>query len=385
MTGIATQIAGRLRSLREQAGVPSEYLDEKLILGTGWVQRFESGRLPPLDMLMLLVQELGFAPEELFRLLDAPDSPGEVTRVLRAVEEGPDLRLFFPYGPHHATYVLHGARLSEFEAVLKIFRDRISAEVTEVNPQSVKTDAVASSFLEAVRQWPHANPSDLWYFLVNRAYVDPYNHPARNADLDFAQSWKRTAGWALEVVLKRHYGPTLEEHGVVLHIGGQAKASLAVKISVVGRLELDKMDVLVAGRLNGEEIPFGVIHVKASFAERRTDDVPMSRALIEAGYLSPLWTMDAKASPSDAPVNRGELGEPKPRDGGPDRRSAKRRDIEDDGYFSACFSYNRATRPTPPRQRVRSRIITCDFRAANDAFAQYLISGWEEFSSRLER
>jgi len=57
--------------------------------------------------------------------------------------------------------------------------------------------------------WPHANPSDIWWFVVSRAYHDPFNHPAHYARLDLGQSWKRTGGWALEEVLVRHYGPAL--------------------------------------------------------------------------------------------------------------------------------------------------------------------------------
>jgi hypothetical protein len=121
------------------------------------------------------------------------------------------------------------------------------------------------------------------------------------------------------------------------------------------------------------------VHVKASFAERRTDDVPMSRSLVHAGYASPLWTMDCKAAPSARPVNKGELG-PVLIPGKPDRRSAKRKDIEDDGYFSACFSYNRDTRPTPPRQRATARVRVCDFsHPEDDAFVRFVVRAWRRF------
>ena len=61
----------------------------------------------------------------------------------------------------------------------------------------------------------------------------------------------------------------------------------------------------------------------------------MSTVLANCGYTSPLWTMDCKSMPGEFPINRGELGEVT------DRRSAKRKDIEDEGYFTGCFSYNR--------------------------------------------
>src|SRR5690606_6534554 len=118
------------------------------------------------------------------------------------------------------------------------------------------------------------------------------------------------------------------------------------------RLEHDKVDVVLSGRYDGEERCFGVVHVKASFAERRTDDVPMSAALTRAGYASPLWTMHAKAMPSRHPINKGELG--RPLTPGSSTGSAKRKDIELDGYFSACFSYNTNTAPTPPGQTAEA-------------------------------
>jgi len=135
------------------------------------------------------------------------------------------------------------------------------------------------------------------------------------------------------------------------------------------RLEADKLDVALLG---GEKRQlFGVVHVKASIAERRTDDVPMSHALVQAGYFSPLWTMDCKATPAALPVNRGELGS----DTGP--KSAKRKDIEDDGYFSGCFSYNWNTKPTSQDHKGPGFVSVCGFADPNDDFARAAIAAWE--------
>src|SRR5690606_14110011 len=156
---------------------------------------------------------------------------------------------------------------------------------------------------------PDANPSDLWWFLIYRSYCDQYNHPAEHSRLDFTQSWKRTGGWALERILERHYGPALAKHGINLIIAdGERKVRLLESLNVGHRLEADKMDVLLTVGKGAREQLIGVVHVKASFAERRTDDVPMSKALVDAGYISPLWTMDCKSTPSGRPINRGELG-----------------------------------------------------------------------------
>lgn len=372
---ILLEILNRLRKQREKAALTEATLEERLILGPGWVRRFESGEtLPTLDMLLTLLDQVGGDPETFFADLRAEGSPGEVERYIHAIPNDGDLTVHFKYAEHDATYQLKNAKLEEFEMVVKTLRDGL-AELA--NPKSdakaVKTQAVAKSFLKAVQLWPHANPSDLWWFLIYRAYCDPFNHPASFARLDFDQSWKRTGGWALEEVLVQFYGPFLAKHGVRMFIAhGDEKQRLLKQLKVTERLEADKVDVMLTTGKSASEQCFGVVHVKASFAERRTDDVPMSKALVDAGYVSPLWTMDSKSMPSEKPFNRGELGDPL--DPADDQRSAKRKDIEDDGYFSACFSYNRNTKPTSTKQKAKARIVVCDFSSPDDEFSRFLIS-----------
>ncbi len=139
----------------------------------------------------------------------------------------------------------------------------------------------------------------------------------------------------------------------------------------------DKADVMLYGTYQGATALLGVVHVKASFAERRTDDVPMSRALIQAGFFSPLWTLDGKAHPSPEPINSGELGAVLT-PGVPDGRSDKRKDFEVQGSFTACFSYNTRTLPTPVGQAdVAAPIVVCDFSNPDDAFSQAIIAAWQ--------
>ena len=140
-------------------------------------------------------------------------------------------------------------------------------------------------------------------------------------------------------------------------------------------MEADKVDVVLCGKESKQRRFFGVVHVKSSFAERRTDDVPMSHALGRAGYTSPLWTMDCKSGPSTQPVNRGELGRAH------ERRNAKRKDIEDEGYFTGCFSYNRNTAPSNPHLPETRQIQVCDFSDPDDAFSQFIVNRWQEFRS----
>ena len=113
--------------------------------------------------------------------------------------------------------------------------------------------------------------------------------------------------------------------------------------------------------------------MKASLAERRTDDLPLSMLLVENGYLSVFWTMDCKSFPAKRPANRGEYGK------ATGKRSDKRRDVEEHGHFSAGFSYNRSTLPTVD-PKAKARIHLCDFSNPDDAFSKFLLS-WSSSSS----
>lgn len=377
--GYLKSLLGNLRNLREKAGISASELEERLILGPGWIVRFEEGdTIPSIDMLLAILYQTGSTLDDILK--DIPPHPDalEIERHIFAEQAGNDLIIHFQYANFDAEYTLSNSTVDEFETVLKILRDglaRLSNSTGNLS-EAIKSDSVAKTFLKAVEIWPEANPSDLWWFIVYRAYCDPYNHPAQFARLDFTQSWKRTGGWALEEVLTRHYGPFFKQNGLNLFIAEGAKKRIIVDHLDVGdRLEADKIDVLLTGEKSGCDSFFGVVHVKASFAERRTDDVPMSTALVRAGYTSPLWTMDCKSSPSEHPVNRGELGEIS------GRRSAKRRDIEEEGYFSGCFSYNRNTLPSPDTLPTERRIYVCDFKNPDDAFSKFILERWQKFRS----
>jgi hypothetical protein len=225
--------------------------------------------------------------------------------------------------------------------------------------------------------WPDANPSDLWTFLISRGYCDRSNHSASNARLNLEQSWKRTSGWALEQVLVEHYGPFLNSRGITVKLCRKAEKAAFLEPVADPRVVPDKADVLITCRSRGSERLLGVVHVKASIAERRTDDVPMSQALLEAGYLSVFWTMDSKSFPSAHPIDRGEFG-----DASEDGISDKRRDFEEHGHFSACFSYNQNTVPTLDGSNAPARIFVCDFTNPDDRFARFLIGALHQRQAR---
>ncbi|MES2671127.1 MAG: helix-turn-helix domain-containing protein [Pseudomonadota bacterium] len=393
-TQYLSRLLRKLQEFREQAGLERVHVERQLILGPGWVRAVETGEIiPSLDVVASLLSVYGKTLEELAE--DAERGEPHIQRSLTAEQAEGGINVLFDYGRHDAKYFLGGATAEEFEAVILTLRDGLAqlrdleegeeAGEDAERAKSIKTNSVADAFLKAVALWPEANPSDIWWFIVYRAYCDPYNHPSSHARLDFSQSWKRTAGWALERVLERHYGAKLREHGINLVIAdGERKVRLLLGVNVVGhRLEADKMDVLLTVGQDVNEKLIGVVHVKASFAERRTDDVPMSHALVGAGYISPLWTMDCKSGPSAKPVNRGELG--KTFDGsGVDTRSAKRKDIEDDGYFSACFSYNQNTKQTPEGyQTAAAKVVSCNFKNPEDAFLEFILTAREALRARL--
>ena len=376
--GYLKHLLGNLRAVRERAHISESALEERLILGPGWISRFERGAsVPSLDMVLAILHETGAGLEQLLGGLPEPEA-AEVERCIFAEQSGKNLTINFSYANFDAKYTLPNSTLDDFEVVIKTLRNGLArlASIESTQKETIKTDSVARTFLEAVARWPTANPSDLWWFVVYRAYCDPYNHPAQYARLDFTQSWKRTGGWALEEILVRHYGPFLKTHGINVFIAdGGEKQVLVQGLKIKDRLEADKIDVVLTGDTPKGPRFFGVVHVKASFAERRTDDVPMSLVLNKAGFTTPLWTMDCKSMPGTDPVNRGELGDVN------GKRSAKRKDIEDEGYFTGCFSYNKLTQPSPTNLPAERRVWVCDFADPDDAFSKFIRKRWQAFRS----
>jgi transcriptional regulator with XRE-family HTH domain len=359
----------QLKQLRERAGLSHEQAERQLVIGPGWVRRLESGEIEPsLGTLAAVVHAYGSDLAGFFSGFDIGDDNITIDRHLAAAQVNRDLVLQFPMGTHRAEVKLDAVTLDEFNEVLLVLRDELAV--------SRKREGVVRCFLTAVSRWPHLNPSDLWYFVVSHAYQDPYNHPATESGRDLGQSWRRASGWALEVVLLEHYNPYLETLGIRLEMPEpERKRRLLKEMGVIDVAGAQKADVLVVGSREGRQEAFGVVHVKASFAERRTDDVPLSQQLIGKGFASPLLTMDCKATPSEQPQNRGELGPVRARGV---ELSAKRLDIEQDRKFDACFSYNANTLPTPAKQAASARIFVCDFTNPADAFGAYLLRKWKD-------
>lgn len=365
------QLFKQLTRLRIDANLTPTQVERSLLLGPGWVERFESGEVEPsLGMLAALVRLYGSNLPDFFSTLNLGHEEFVPDRHLSASQAHEGLQLHFPMGKHAATVTIPNATVKDFDDVLKSLRDNLATGQAR--------EAIMFAFLVAVKKWPHANPSDLWYFMISHAYQDDYNHPASAAGKDWSQSWRRASGWTLEAVLVSHYEESLKKNGIRLEMPSPGRRIDLLRQMGISNPEqmAEKADVIATGHLkNGEPHPFGVVHVKASFAERRTDDVPLSQELIAKGLASPLVTMDCKAMPSPNPFNRGELGATQ---GEGESVSAKRYDIERDNKFDACFSYNQNTKPTPDGQSAAARIYVVDFTDPDDKFCQHLVRKWRQ-------
>ena len=370
MDSFLEQVFAEVLRARIRAGLTAEDLDRELVLGPGWIASIESGRIvPDLGLFATLCQRLNIQPSDVLSKIPAGLSPLSVSRTIRARPSATGLTIEFQYAEYLANFELAGARIEQFEEVLLELRDGLADSSTQ------KADAVVRSYKKAVDFWPSVNPSDIWWFVLYRAFTDPFNHPASRHGGDHAQSWIRTSGWALERIFVEHYAQYLQDYGISMSIENtEQKRELLAQLDTSTPLNADKADIILTGTNSaGIRQCFGVVHVKASFAERRTDDEPMSRALVDAGYCSPLLTMDCKSTPSSSPVNRGELGTAS------GERSDKRKDIEVAGIFSGCFSFNSRTEPTIDTN-AKSKIEVCNFSALDDAFTRHVIERWHAVS-----
>ncbi|MDM8558499.1 hypothetical protein [Candidatus Parabeggiatoa sp. HSG14] len=217
---------------------------------------FESGEISIiLEILLLVLKEIDVSLSQIIQNLNTKNSQ-EFPRNIYAKQYGTGINVYFIYSKHEAVYFLDGATVTEFNQVIKELRNGL-AKLASKNDQlseALKTEAVARAFIKAVKLWPYANPSDIWWFIIYRVYCDPFNHPAKYSRLSFEQSWKRTGGWALEEILIRHYGPSLKKTGINLFIAStNERVRFLKQVNISDRLEADKADVLLTGTINGED------------------------------------------------------------------------------------------------------------------------------------
>ena len=236
-------------------------------------------------------------------------------------------------------------------------------------------EAILYALDTAIERFPDANPSDLYHHVVYRLYLREYTKT--QAD----RSWVRAGGEAFELFLQAHYNKLLEPSDITLRwlsndkLRTEALADMGIQDEVGG----SKLDIALYGNLNGEAVIFGGIHAKASLAERVSDDVPCSVAMMKRGLTSYLVTLDAKSfpPPNGDLVNRGELG----------TRSApsdKRAYIESHGSFSACFSYNLRTVPSQDGTKSGRFIHVSTFNPRTDPLPAAIREAWAAFRAQFE-
>lgn len=220
----------------------------------------------------------------------------------------------------------------------------------------------------AIHSFPDVNPSDLYHHVVYRLYLREYTKT--QAD----RSWVRAGGEALEVFLEDHYNGVLKGTGVRLQwlSNNTTKKTALADMGITSEVGGSKLDIALYGA-NSEGIYeiFGGIHVKASLAERVSDDVPCSLVMMRKGMVSYLLTLDAKSfpPPNGDLVNRGELGtllSP----------SDKRAYIEAHGSFDACFSYNLRTVPSGALTQSGKKIYTSTFNPETDPLPGIVLAAY---------
>ncbi len=224
--------------------------------------------------------------------------------------------------------------------------------------------------MQVARECPEANPSDLWHHVVYRLYCETV---AKHRHQDPKQSWVRAGGEALELVVQEWYTPVLAPHGVRIQalIGKDLKKPVLKAMRIDKTVGAAKLDMALYRQKKGAQTweAFGGVHVKASLAERVSDDVPASRAMMEKGFLSPLWTLDVKSFPPPHGdlVNRGELGTPQ-------TPSEKRKYVEEHGDFDNCYSANSRTTPSGDKTSSGKKIYRIILSQQPDKFAQDILA-----------
>jgi transcriptional regulator with XRE-family HTH domain len=215
--------------------------------------------------------------------------------------------------------------------------------------------AIAQAFEFAVRLCPEANPSDIWHHVLYRHFLLWRGSSA-------SQSWVRTSGDAFELFLVQHYNRILKPHRIRLLVLFTQKDLALRRLGLAQNIGTAKLDILIEalGKGRSPDDGWGIvggIHAKVSLAERITDDIPMSEAMMGEGLFSALVTLDVKSFPPSSLgssqrtlVNIGELGTPlAPTD--------KREYVERLGKFSGLFSYNARTFPSNPTTKSGRRVF----------------------------
>ena len=270
------------------------------------------------------------------------------------------IRLEDPYSKQSVSVTIENISQNEFNNVRKTAKQKMK--------DLGKTDGIVKSYLWALQEYPKCNPSDIWLYGIYMEYI---------ASIGNSQSWKRASGFALERVLEQKYESVLKKYEMILKVNTRNEQTKLLKQFNLSRedIPLSKIDMSVIDIKTSKIIC--AVHVKASIAERISDDAPASRKLIQVGCPSIIITLDMKhfPPPHGDGINYGELGG-RPSLKGLDRKYQQKRSyIEDSGDFDALFSYNLRTPPSTGKTKSGKFIYTLGFSDLQpDVFVKWISS-----------
>lgn len=371
------QLIRALVSARTESSVTQVMLAEKLGQHQSYVAKVE-GLERRLDVIELFdwLQGLDYEPQKFFQDIGWFPREGKVTPlpIRGQVRERPNgvVQQLVWEGQIKEVFL---ERIST-EKYLRVeeYVSKLFAGLNTPRPSLKNREAIAQALDFSINELPDLNPSDIYQHIIYRIYLREYKQSKPE------QSWVRVGGEAVEMFIERRYVPILKPHGISIKalISPTARVEALREMGLAGQVSDSKLDIALYGYHQGRKLIFGGVHSKASLAERVSDDVPCSEAMIRRGFVSFLYTFDSKSFPPPTGdlVNRGELGSN-------EQPSDKRRYIEDHGSFDACFSYNLRTTPSPKTTLSGKHIFVCSLKPEEDIFPSQVIAAWERYKEAL--
>lgn len=371
------RLIAELVSARTQRDITQIVLAQKLGQHQSYVAKIE-GLERRLDIIELFdwLQALDYEPQKFFQDIGWFPGEGKVVPLplkgsIRKHNNGIFQRLVWE-GQIKEVF-LERITATEYLKVEE-YVSNLFAGLNVLRPQLKNREAITQALEFAVNELPDLNPSDIYQHIIYRIYLREYKKSKSE------QSWVRAGGEALELFIERRYSQILESYGITIQalLSSKAKAAALKEMGLTGKVGDSKLDLVLYGNYEGKKIVFGGVHSKASLAERVSDDVPCSEAMMKKGFTSFLYTFDSKSFPPPAGdlVNRGEMGSS-------EHPSDKRKYIEEHGSFDACFSYNLRTIPSDKYTPSGKHIFVCSLKPAEDVFPSKIVAAWEKYKNSL--